>query len=201
MFYSDARQDQFVANILGFKKNGVYIDIGSCHSIISNNTFFFDSLNWRGICIEINSEFNESYSSRNNCTFLNTDAVEVNYNKIFIDNNFPKSIDYLSLDIDTLSLHVLSKLPLDEWRFKVITIEHDSYLYGDEYRKKQRDILESEGYFLVCSDVYVQQPGFDRPNSSFEDWWIDPKEFDSNLISKIKSEFSYPSEIISKFSI
>ena len=41
MFQSDARQDQFVANMLQFKKDGYYVDIGGCHSTNSNNTFFF----------------------------------------------------------------------------------------------------------------------------------------------------------------
>lgn len=199
MFQSDAKQDQFAANMLGFKKNGFYLDIGSCHSMVSNNTFFFLSLDWTGICVEINPEFNKSYNNRRDCNYLNQDATQIDYKSVFEQNNFPKVIDYLSLDVDTLSLTVLDKLPLDEYRFRVITIEHDAYLYGDEYRAKQREILEKNGYLLICSNVFVQQYGWTRPDCAFEDWWIDPSEFSQEIIEKIKSESEYPSDIISKF--
>lgn len=199
MFYSDAKQDQFAANILGFKQNGYYVDIGSCHSILSNNTHFFQNLNWTGMCVEIESSYNESYSNRKDCIYLNEDATKLNYGEIFKSNNFPNIIDYLSLDIDTLSLTVLKKLPFSEYKFKVITIEHDAYLYGDKYQKEQRKILKTEGYKLLCSNVYVQQPGFDRPNCPFEDWWVYPEYFDDNLLMQIESDNEYPSNIIAKF--
>jgi hypothetical protein len=198
-FYSDAKQDQFVANILNFKKNGYCIDIGSCHSIISNNTFYFQDLDWTSISVELESSYNESYGTRKSGVHLNEDALSVDYMQVFKEYEFPKSIDYLSLDVDTLSLDMLKILPLDEYRFKVITIEHDAYLYGDEYREQQRSILESFGYLLLCSNVYVQQPGYEGKEYPFEDWWVDPSEFDEDLIKKLNSENKYPSEIIAKF--
>jgi len=199
MFNSDAKQDQFVANILSFKRNGYYLDIGSCHSIMSNNTYYFQNLDWKGICVEIEGSYNNSYSNRIGCHYHNSDAIQLDYKSLFIEYNFPTIIDYLSLDIDTLSLDVLDKLPLSEYRFRVITIEHDSYLYGDIYKTPQREILEKNGYLLICSDVFVQQSGFNQANCPFEDWWIDPSQFDPSLIAKIKSNNLYPSQIIEKF--
>jgi hypothetical protein len=198
-FYSDAKQDQFAANILKFKRDGYCVDIGSCHSVISNNSYYFQGLDWTSISIEIERGYNESYSTRTNGVHLNKNALEVNYKETFEEYKFPKSIDYLSLDIDTLSLDVLKILPLDEYRFKVITIEHDAYVFGDEYRDPQRNILTSHGYLLVCSNVYVEQPGYEGKECPFEDWWIDSSEFDSNLIEKIKCDSTLPSVIISKF--
>ena len=198
-FYSDAKQDQFAANILKFKRDGYCVDIGSCHSVISNNSYYFQGLDWSSISIEIERGYNESYSTRTNGVHLNKNALEVNYKETFEEYEFPKSIDYLSLDIDTLSLDVLKILPLDEYRFKVITIEHDAYVFGDEYRDPQRNILTSHGYLLVCSNVYVEQPGYEGKECPFEDWWIDPSEFDSDLIEKIKCDSTLPSVIISKF--
>lgn len=197
MFNSDAKQDQFVANMLKFKKDGTYLDIGSCDSTCSNNTYFFDNIGWRGICIEMDSKCNNSYVNRKNCNYLNEDATKVDYLKIL--DGYPEVIDYLSLDVDTLSLSVLDILPLDKYKFRVITIEHDSYLYGNEYKKPQREILTKAGYELICSDVFVEQYGFNQPMCSFEDWWIYPSEFDNDLINKIKSENNYPSQILNKF--
>jgi len=198
-FYSDAKQDQFAANILKFKRDGYCVDIGSCHSVISNNTYYFQGLDWTSISVEIEQGYNESYSTRTNGVHLNKNALEVNYKETFEEYEFPKSIDYLSLDVDTVSLDVLKILPLDEYRFKVITIEHDGYLYGDKYREQQRNLLNSYGYLLLCSNVYVEQSGYEGKECPFEDWWIDPSEFDSDMIEKIKCDSTLPSVIISKF--
>jgi hypothetical protein len=199
-FYADAKQDQFVANILNFKNDGYCVDIGSNHSIISNNTYVFQDSDWTSISIESDGVYNESYSTRKNGVHLNENALEVDYKKIFEEYEFPKSIDYLSLDVDTVSLSVLRILPLHEYRFKVITIEHDQYLYGDTYREPQRQLLQSHGYLLLCSDVYAEQPGYEGKECPFEDWWIDPSEFSGELIEKIKCDKTLPSVIISKFS-
>lgn len=198
-FNSDAKQDQFVANILGFKKDGYCVDIGSHHSITSNNTYCFQEDGWTSISVELDGLYNESYSSRKNGVHLNENALVVDYKKCFEEYQFPKSIDYLSLDVDTLSLDALKILPLSEYRFKTITIEHDAYLYGDRYRGPQRSILNSHGYLLVCSNVYVEQSGYEGKEFPFEDWWVDPSEFDNDLIERIKCDSKLPSVIISKF--
>lgn len=202
-FNSDAKQDQFAANILKFKKNGYSVDIGSCHSVISNNTYYFQSLDWTSISVEIEQRYNESYSTRKNGIHLNENALKVNYKEVFKEYEFPKKIDYLSLDVDTVSLDVLKILPLDEYKFKVITIEHDAYLYEDKYREQQRSLLISRGYFLLCSDVWVEQPGhagyISGTGCPFEDWWVDPSEFDTDLIKKLTCNNTLPSIIISKF--
>jgi hypothetical protein len=52
---------------------------------------------------------------------------------------------------------------------------------------------------LLCANVYVEQPGYEGKEFSFEDWWIDPNEFDNDLIEKIKCDSTLPSVIISKF--
>ena len=199
-FNSDARQDEFAANILGFKRNGFCVDIGSCHSVISNNTFYFQDLGWTSLSVEIEPGYNSSYSTRNLGVHLNTNALEVDYKKVFEENEFPTSIDYLSLDVDTVSLEVLKILPMDEYRFKVITIEHDGYLYDDKYRGAQREILNANGYKLLCSNVYVQQPGYEGKEFPFEDWWVGPSQFDQELLDRIECENTFPSDIIAKFS-
>ena len=200
MFNSDAKQDQFVAEILNFKKEGTYLDIGSNDSIKSNNTYFLsDSLDWKGICIEMDTSFFSTYK-RKNSLLLGQNAIDINYRNTILEffGNVG-AIDYLSLDVDTASLSVLKNIPLGDFRFKVITIEHDYYLYGDKYREEQRNILVSNGYLLLCSDVYAEQEGYYEKQCSFEDWWIDPREFNSEIVDKVKSSFEYPSSIISKF--
>lgn len=201
MFYSSVSQDEFVANLLKFKKNGYCMDIGSCHSTESNNTFYFQSLDWSCISVEIDSSYNESYSTRKNGVHLNENALEVNYEAVLSEYEFPEVIDYLSLDVDTCSLDVLRILPLDKYKFKVITIEHDAYLYGDKYMSPQRKILTDNGYKLLCSNVLVPNPGHSGYNGEdcpFEDWWVYPQEFNQEDLEKVECDMCFPSEIISR---
>lgn len=197
MFFSDARQDEFVARIFSFKRDGFFVDIGSCNAVGSNNTFFFEGLGWNGLCVELNSGYNSSYAVRR-CTYMNDNALNLNYLDIFNNLNFPKSIDYLSMDIDELSYEALTKLPHKEYKFKVITIEHDAYRLGDSFKEKQRQFLSNLGYELIAGNIYVEQSGYAK-NSPFEDWWVYPKEFNIELLNKIKSQNIYPSQVISKF--
>lgn len=199
MFFSDARQDEFVANILNFKRDGYFVDIGSCSAIGSNNTFFFEGLNWNGLCVELNSSYNESYNFRK-CNYMNGNALTLDYASIFKNLNFPQSIDYLSMDIDELSFEALIKIPHDKYKFKVITIEHDAYRLGDSYRTQQRDFLFSLGYELAIGNVFIEQNGYE-PNSPFEDWWVNSVDFAKEPLDKIRSYNEYPSNIIKKFHI
>jgi hypothetical protein len=175
MFNAGAYQDQFTHKILNEKRNGYFVDIGSCGPIDYNNTYFFESIGWKGICVEMNQLYAQSYGSRT-CKFINQNALNINYKNVFEEENFPKTIDYLSLDIDELSLDALLILPHDDYIFNVITIEHDFYIHGDKYKKKQRDFLLSKKYHLIGSNVKIPRGknGRKEENVGFEDWWIHP---------------------------
>ena len=192
-YQASAYQDRFVANLLKFKRDGFYLDIGSCHAESCNNTYCFEGLGWKGICIEMDSAHNESYTKRT-CKYINADATKIDYSKLL--ENAPKMIDYLSLDIDALSTTVLEMIPFNDYSFKVITIEHDFYINGDKYRSRQRKILKENGYILLCADVLVPLSHDTKPNWSFEDWWIHK---DTPIQENILCQGLYPKEIISKF--
>lgn len=54
------------------------------------------------------------------------------------------------------------------------------WLFGDKYRQKERKILSSLGYHLLCADVK-------NDDKAFEDWWIYPSAFPIQVLSKLKS--------------
>ena len=64
-------------------------------------------------------------------------------------------------------------MPLDDYRFSVITFEHDLYFSPDNLviKLEQQDILKKHGYKLMADNVQVIVPGY--PPREFEDWWID----------------------------
>lgn len=199
-FYGAAKQDEFTAKILQFKKNGYFLDIGSHHSIQYNNSYYFDNqLDWKGVCIEIETGLNDSYSGRKNTTLINTDATKVDYLNLLTDNKFPTTVDYLSLDVDAANIDVLKILPLDKFIFSVITIEHDGYLYGDLYRSAQRAVLQEYGYLLLCSNVNVEQDGYYGQKCPFEDWWVHSSFLNGKDLSHLVCDDELPSQILTKF--
>ncbi len=194
-YHSQAWQDEFVANILGFKRNGYYLDIGSFSAISTSNTYFFESeLGWKGICVEKNPGHAEEYKVRN-CRFINDDATVLDYKKLLKEQGFPAQVDFLSVDIDESSAEALKVLPLDDYRFSVITIEHDAYRFGDTLRTAEREIL-SKHYSLICSNVLVPLGCGMGPNLPFEDWWVDANVFNMDKVHRLCGDRLYPDDIV-----
>lgn len=195
--HSGSRLDEFCARLFDFKHDGTYVDLGSADSKFHNNSWYLSTqLGWRGLCVELESQYNDSYGDRTNCTYINGDALTVDYEAEFAKLAFPASIDYASLDVDVLDLEAVKILPHDKYRFKILGIEHDAYLHGDKYRAPQREFILSKGYVLVCADIFVRHP--DIVECPFEDWYLDPQHFGSDVIEKVKSSSCYPEDVIAK---
>jgi hypothetical protein len=175
---SNTKEEEFVRNILDNKKNGIYVELGAFHSKNGSNTYSLEKeLEWTGVSFEIIESFAKEFNENRNNPCILTDALTFNYRKYFEENNFPKQIDFLQIDVDSgydregwsigtpyTSFHALLAIPLNIYRFSVITFEHDSLI---EYknlsiRDAQREILHSFGYKMVG-------------RSTHEDWWVDPK--------------------------
>ncbi len=196
-FYSQAWQDEFVINILNFKRNGYFIDIGSTDGINQSNSYFFESeMGWQGVCVERGIGYTEHYKKNRKCIFLNEDATQIDYNSLLITNNYPSRIDYLSVDVDENSAAALKALPLDKYRFSVISIESDFYRFGATLQDEEVAILNSYGYYRLFPNVLVPLGCGMGPNLIFEDWWVDPSVFDMNKLSKLTAEKMYPDDIV-----
>lgn len=173
-----ANQDSFVLNALKEKRNGYYVEIGSNEPITWNNTYLLETeYDWSGVGFEWDEGLVEHYNNirKNKC--IAADATKFDYLSYFQSNNFPKQIDYLQLDIEPAyqTLTALKQLPIDQYRFSVITYEHD--LYADPnnqgVKEEAKFILSTLGYKLVVENVNDGDL-----NRIFEDWWIDPKVVD-----------------------
>ncbi len=167
--YSQAHQDLFVRYMLEFKRNGIYVEVGASEPKQSNNTFILESeLDWTGFSLEIDNKLTDRFNlvRKNKC--ICADATEFNFREAFVKSGYPPRIDYLSLDIDPASVTflALTNMPLNEYRFSVITYEHDNYISGPEFMLKSRKILEYYGYVRVVSNVLCC-------GRDFEDWYID----------------------------
>ena len=129
------------------------------------------------------------------CGCICTDATTFDYKSLFEERNYPKQIDYLSLDIDPseATLAALKKLPLDDYRFSVITYETEVYragidgYYDEIWQKQSAEIFESHGYELVIKNVA-------NMGNPYEDWWVDPKVVDRAIIGKFSKTDSWSRE-------
>lgn len=197
VFWSQAWQDEFVANLLNFKKNGFYLDIGSGPPNAQSNSYFFDSeLGWKGICIEQNNDYVEMYAKFRTCTFLNEDATKINYKEILDNLKFPKRIDFLSVDIDEGSSKALSKLPFNDYRFSVCVIENDAYRLGDTIRNEELECMTYYGYYCLFPKILVPKGCGLGDGLIFEDWYVDPAAFNMEKLSKISAEKMYPDDVV-----
>lgn len=183
--YSQAYQDMFVLAALNGKINGTYVEIGAADPEYGNNTMLLEKqYNWKGVSVEIREHEVEKFKTvRKNQIHLG-DATQINYSKFFKSNGFDSHIDYLQLDCDppAITYDILTKIPFDEYKFAVITYEHDHYVdESNSYRSRSREYLESKGYVLVVSNISSDD------NSPFEDWWVHPELVDSDTITKLSS--------------
>jgi len=178
--YSQVYQDLFILSMLDGKKNGTYVEVGGGAPFIGNNTALLETnYNWKGVSLELNSEFVEEYIQTRKNPVLQTDALTFNYKKLFSSIFDTKEIDYLQLDVEPAknTFEVLLAIPFDEYKFAVITYEHDYYVdVTKSYREKSRNYLKMMGYQLVANDI--SPDGI----SNFEDWWVHPDLVDPKII-------------------
>jgi hypothetical protein len=191
--YSQSTQDLFVEKITNKKQNGYFLEIGSNHPIIHNNTYLLEKkYNWKGLMVEYDKSFEEMYKTeRVNSIYEINDARKINYKEILDKNNFPKNMDYLQIDLDVNNKSTLDTLLLlnntifDTYKFATITFEHDIYT-GNYFNTQQisREIFKERGYELIFPNVSVFWEGSYK---QFEDWYVHPELVNMEYINKIKT--------------
>lgn len=182
--YSQLHQDMFVLCVLAGKREGVYLDIGACEPLFISNTFLLEQhFDWRGIGFVRDEAMVSRHQRlrRNPCLHANAPAAD--YEACMQEAKLPAFIDYLSLKLGTgvNSLAALKRLPHDRYRFRVITFEHNLSRGGAKERAESRAFLEKLGYKQLLGDV-------SWGNHVAEDWWIDPKHTDPEIIQSLTPE-------------
>ena len=193
--WSQSMQDMFVLSMLDGKKSGVYVEIGADQPRVISNTYLLEKdFDWSGISFELDADKVAFFNTirKNKC--LCEDATLYDYKSLFQKSNYPKQIDYLQLDIDPAegTLNALKVLPLDDYRFSVITYETDVYSSGADIQDEQIEILESHGYQLVAKNVKCE-------GNPYEDWWVDPAIVSEDVWKPYKTRIGLDSwEVVSQ---
>lgn len=197
--YSQCGQDLFVYHI-NEKKPGKFLDLGCSLPKKINNTYLLELNGWDGISLDI-LDYNKQWSERK-CKFIQADCLNQNYDELLKNYYDNQLIDYLTLDMEGCGdrFKLLEKIINTNYRFKIITIEHDSYMGSDFVNKEklpQRNLLESKGYKLICGDISHSK----HPDLFFEDWWVDPKYFDGEILNSWSSNQTSCDKIFEKMNI
>ena len=182
-------QDKFVLNLLKFKKNGTFVEIGTNDPIVNNNTYLFEkNFNWKGIMIEYDDKFEQMYKQKRTSKYIIKNAEQIDFLQLLQTNNMPYNIDYLQIDLEVNNgstinvLYHFDKYIFDIYKFAVITFEHDMYRENGKYnntREVSRKIFEKRGYKLIFGDVNQSH------DIVFEDWYIHPNLIDEKFYTKI----------------
>ncbi len=150
---------------------------------ISNTKILESDFDWFGIGIEINIMRSLKYRLMRRNPIINANALSLNYTEIFKRYNFPNRVDYLQIDIEPAvnSFHALCLMPWSEYRFSVITFEHDLYAsdFNLNYKNWSEQLLRSLGYIQVISNL-------SNKNKPFEDWWVDRDVVNQEFIDQNK---------------
>jgi hypothetical protein len=179
----------FVLNALNNKRGGSFIEVGSSHWKNNNNTYILEKeFGWHGVGIEIQEHFVESYNANRTSRCIHGDALTFKWDEYLEKNNFPKTIDFLQIDVDDIvpnsNLLAFLNIPLSRYQFNIICVENianiDLKYVGS--RDAQREILYANGYVLIAS-LFT------------DDWWIHsslndyPMIYDQIKVAAWKREF------------
>jgi len=182
-------QDIFIMTCLRNKTGGTFLEIGSHHPAIINNTYFLETkYKWRGVMVEYNEDFLDMYKFyRPNSVHVIMDATKVDYKKVLEENNFPLDMDFLQIDLEVSNkstIETLEKLDreiMDTYTFATVCFEHDNYA-GDtndtnDTRRRSRVIFDRRGYLRIFADV-----------DDMEDWYIHPRLINDPSILGLKTD-------------
>jgi hypothetical protein len=179
-----ALQDMFVLSILNGKRNGTYLEIGAQEPFFQNNTALLETnYDWKGVSIEIREDLCKMFAEQRKNKIICQDATTIDYKRLLSENFEGNVIDYLQVDCEPskTTFEILLDIPFDDYKFAVITYEHDYYVdMTESYQDKSRNYLRYKGYELVVANVSQDD------ETPFEDWWVHPDLIDEETRNKFR---------------
>ena len=112
----------------------------------------------------------EPYKGIKSCIQIDSGEVvavkdAITMEKLMADNDVPKYIDYISMDIEGADYEALKGFPFDRYKVGLWTIEHNAYMDNGILRNKIRGIMTEHGYKLFLDMV--------GDIGSLEDWFYE----------------------------
>lgn len=184
--YSRHFQDMFVLSVLNGKRDGTFIELGSGHPTLFNNTKLLEEeFGWRGISLDISERMCAIFSRERSTNVILADAAETNYEIMFKQNVQEQHIDFLRINAEGGSIPALERIPFDKHVFNVIQFQHNVCWWGEEVAVKSREILQKLGYICLVPNVAVSD------KLAYEDWWVHPSVAQANRRMKAKDGINF----------
>lgn len=175
--YSQAGQDLFVNAVLEGKRDGIFLDVGCSHPIELSNTYALEKeLGWTGILLDSHEPSIALCASHRTSSFRCADARTIDWGPVLA---FPVH-DYLSFDVDEAQVDALANLFRNPTRFRVLTVEHDQYRFGQERADRLKKMIKMQGYMIIADDVHSN-------GCCYEMWCVDPALVNMAAAEKFRS--------------
>ncbi len=165
--YGQSDQDIWVLSMLDGLHNGTYLEIGAgWPEHISNTALLELNFNWRGVSLDYQDVYPDMWQAAGRKSFVKGNGQTIDFDLLL--SNMPSVIDYLSVDCDPgwVSFEILQRISWDQYKFRLITFEHDCYTEGPTIKNASREFLWSQGYQLVVNNI--SEDGIAK---DYEDWW------------------------------
>jgi hypothetical protein len=207
-WFSQGRQDELVAALFRFKREGTFLDVAANDAKSLSNTYALEqTFGWTGFCMEPNAVYWRNLTLQRTCQVIaavvglpkqqvlfrfaagdhgakwhreSTLVTTVPLNEVLEYVRAPAVIDYLSLDVEGAESDILiHTLSLDKYYVKVITAER--------LKGPVRAYLKEHGF------VFVQ-----RLSNWGESLWIHKsamEELDMSVIDKFGFPIAVPIEV------
>jgi FkbM family methyltransferase len=124
-YFSQFGEDKWIVDNLHYPLKGIFVDVGASDGIYGNNTYFFEKIGWRGLCIDADPSHRASLQA--NRRLVETCAVssirgEVEFYQHNTDSTWSgiycRGKDYTPIKVqshrleDLLELHSIDKIDL-----------------------------------------------------------------------------------------
>lgn len=153
-WFGQLKQDLFAIQVT---TNKTYIEIGAWNPIKYSNTYLLEKNNWSGFSLELDLIKKPLWdeSDRTNKIYWE-DALTFDYVKAIEENNLPKHVGYLSVDIEPPqnTFNALKRIIEQGISADCITFEHDKYRNDIDFDPIVTNFLKDYGYKVAVQDVY-----------------------------------------------
>ena len=124
-YFSQFGEDKWIVDNLRYPLKGIFVDVGASDGIYGNNTYFFEKIGWRGLCIDADPSHHAHLQA--NRRLVETCAVssvrgEVEFYQHDTDSTlsgiYCRGVDYTPIKVqsrtleDLLVLHDIDKIDL-----------------------------------------------------------------------------------------
>lgn len=176
--YGQSDQDIWVLSMLDGLHNGTYLEIGAgWPEHISNTALLELHFGWSGVSLDYQDVYPDMWLAAGRKSFIKGNGQTVDFDQLL--SNMPSVIDYFSIDCDPswVTFEILQRVPWTNYKFRLITFEHDCHAEGPTIKDASREFLWAQGYELVANNISHMGIACD-----YEDWWAHPDLVDTDRI-------------------